>query len=215
MSYTLQMKKTFLLPLFAVALGSTQAQANATPCALLLGGVCWAEANVSVPGEFAPRPDMYTAYYRWRRPHHAWAATGIAVSEWNDSGSTGSAWAATPCPQGWRLPTPAEFTTLHAAGSTWAEAGAKGNAVAGRFYGPFHAFCRLPSSMGGCIFLPACGWRANPTGVLGYQSANGYYWSSVQSSKTNGQVLYFYSMSSNPSACVSKAHGVSVRCVRE
>ncbi|MDR2938589.1 MAG: hypothetical protein LBU92_06620, partial [Prevotellaceae bacterium] len=100
----------------------------------------WADANVAAPGSFAARPDMYTEHYQWGRNTPGHSSPSIEAPSWLGS----------PCPAGWRVPSQHDFLVLNSLGSTWAEANAKGNAVAGRFMGYNHATCALPSSMSGC-----------------------------------------------------------------
>ena len=203
-----------------------------TWCNLLIGGVCWADANVAQPGTFAPRPDMRTEFYQWNQPAKAWSpsdpATGVAIDGWNST-ITAPAWTATPCPEGWRLPTRADFVELDKAGggngstnnvgSTWVTGGIRGvvAGINGRFYGPNHAAdgstpCSLPSAMVGCIFLPALGTRGNGGAHDG--GTGGTYWASTQSSSTDGQRLYFNNSLSYPASYGNKAYGFNVRCVQ-
>jgi len=193
---------------------------------LVVGGIRWAQFNVAQSGIFAAKPDMYTEFYQWNRTT-AWHATDASVSSWNSTADQSATWTNSgqpPCPSGWRLPTRQEFIDLGLAsggtastgnnGGTWVAANARGNAVAGRFYGPNHATCSLPASMEGCIFLPAVGNRSSSDGSLSNQGSYGGYWSSTQTSSTNGYYLNFYSSSSNPSSGTNKALGMSIRCVQ-
>jgi uncharacterized protein (TIGR02145 family) len=125
--------------------------------AMTLGGVTWAATNVDDYQTFASRPDMYTKFYQWNRAT-AWAVTG-SVSEWETT-ITDPAWTVNPCPAGWRLPTQADYQALLDAGSTWANANTRDNAVAGRFYGPTHATCMLPSNITG--YTQHAQWGADP-----------------------------------------------------
>jgi uncharacterized protein (TIGR02145 family) len=169
-----------------------------------LGGITWAAYNVDDYQTFAERPDMYTKFYQCNKST-AWAATG-SVSGWSSSANTSSTWTVNPCPAGWRLPTREEFTALDNAGSTWAAANARGNAVAGYFYGPNHATCGLPNNMSGCVFLPAVGWRNFSDGTLLNQNTQVRYWASTQNTTTLGQ--------SYPANETNKATGLSIRCVQ-
>jgi len=181
-----------------------------------IGSVCWAKTNVDAYQTFATQPDMYTRFYQWNRAT-AWPAGGSSVVGWLAADQSES-WAVNPCPAGWRLPTQAEYQLLHDAGTTWVGASsARGNAVAGRFYGPNHnnaVLCNLPNNMNGCVFLPAAGYRNNSDGALTNQGTYGSYWSSTQNSATIGYSLYFLSGASYPANNLSKAYGFSVRCVQ-
>jgi len=180
---------------------------------LVIGGIRWAQFNVAASGVFATQPDMYTQFYQWNKTT-AYSATDPLSPTWNATANTSSTWTVNPCPTGWRLPTQAEFQALHDAGTTWVDANARGNAVAGRFYGPNSANCTLPSNMTGCIFLPAAGFRANSDGTLNSQGNLGHYWSSTQYSSALGYILYITDSGSNPLNYLNKAYSFSVRCVQ-
>jgi len=173
--------------------------------------VYWASVHIDNYQTFATRPDMNTRFYQWNR-NAAWAVDGDVVG-WPTS-ITDPSWTINPCPAGWRLPTQPEYQRLHNTGSTWADAGTRGNAVAGRFYGPNNATCSLPNNMYNCVFFPASGYRSYSMGSLNDRGANGYGWSSTQVSSANGYYLGFGSSNSDPATNGSKAHGFPVRCVR-
>ncbi|MDR1225945.1 MAG: fibrobacter succinogenes major paralogous domain-containing protein [Prevotellaceae bacterium] len=179
----------------------------------VIDGLEWANTNVAQPGTFAEKPDMYTEFYQWNRLK-AWPATGSISGNWNNSPDQSPTWTVNPCPTGWRLPTNDEYMALDGKGSTWVAANAKGNAVAGRFYGKRHANCSLPNDMTDCVFFPATGYRNITNGESGYQGAYGDYWSNTQASDLNGYHLFFYNLGSNPATNNSKASGFSIRCVR-
>ena len=118
-----------------------------------------------------------------------------------------------PCPSGWRLPTQAEYQALHNTSTTWAVAhSVRGNAVAGRFYGPNSGYCSLPDNMSGCIFLPACGYRNTTSGVLNSRGTDGFYWSSMYGDEIRGFLLSINT--SNPNGSANKANGCLIRCVQ-
>ena len=188
-----------------------------TWCNLLINGVCWADANVAQPGTFAPRPDMYTEFYQWNQPNKAWPATG-SVTGWI-TGNNAPSWTATPCPEGWRLPTRTEIQRLHNAGHTYATAGTRGLAtgINGRFYGPNHATCSLPNTMTGCVFLSASGGRAAADGEPYEYGTGGNFWTSTPGTATTtgygGYQLYFTPTASGNNT-VAIQSGRSVRCVQ-
>jgi uncharacterized protein (TIGR02145 family) len=199
-----------------------------------VGTVCWAPVNVGNTGKWDENPDSYGGMFQFNRAQ-AWhptdPAAGVVISGWPTPIDENGDWDETSnpvCPTGWRLPTKAEFQALdtqsggsgvatenaNTNGGTWVAAGARGNAVAGRFYGPSHATCSLPDNMDGCIFLPASGFRVFTAGALTNQGTNGVYWSSVQSSATNGYSLSFYSTSGHPARSNDTAYGLTLRCVK-
>ena len=182
-----------------------------------IGGVTWAAVNVDDYQTFAARPDMYTKFYQWNRGT-AWAATG-EVTEWNSTADNSATWTVNPCPDGWRLPTRTEIEALNNAGSTWVAAGARGNAVAGQFYGANHASCSLPNSMSNCVFLPACGVRLPGNGaMMATQGTQGNYWSATQNASTNAYGMRFNNTTSGSASSVdgnnNKSNGFSLRCVQ-
>ena len=174
------------------------------------------------------------------------ATVPASTATWNSTADNSASWTVTsptgrgPCPVDWRLPSQAEFQALHGAGGSvthdgtqrntqaqcdaapqhcggmWAAAATRGNAVAGRFYGPRASVCTLvPADMSGCIFLPAVGLRNASDGTLTGQGIRGVYWSSLQSSITNGFHLGFRSADSYIiSTSDGKALSLSIRCVR-
>jgi hypothetical protein len=62
--------------------------------------------------------------------------------------------------------------------------------------------------------LPAAGIREYTTGAVTVQGANGYYWSSVPSTDTNGHYLSFNTATVLPVAAYYYSRGYSVRCLR-
>jgi uncharacterized protein (TIGR02145 family) len=178
-----------------------------------INGVYWANVNVDSYQTFAARPDMYTAFYQWNRAT-AYSATDPLSPAWNATPDNSATWTINPCPSGWRLPTQAEQAALLNSGYTWAAAGAKGNAVAGGFVGANHASCTM-SSLAGCIFIPATGYRNNTNGALTTENAV-RIWSSTQRVADAGYNIYFntagtvYTNNSN-----AKSYGFKVRCVLE
>ena len=124
-----------------------------------------------------------------------------------------SAWSNNHCPTSWRMPTKNELEAL-LAGSTWAAANARGNAVAGRFCGSNHATCTM-SNPAGCIFLPASGMRdGRNNGNLATQGSAGYYWSTSINDPTSGWSQWFGSNNTYSQAVIS-INGMNIRCVHE
>jgi uncharacterized protein (TIGR02145 family) len=183
---------------------------------LSIDGREWADANVAAPGTFASRPDVYTEFYTWSSLT-ALPATGASVAGFSYIKSTPAAWTVNPCPAEYRLPTAEEFAKLNASGSSNAAAGERGNAVAGRFYGPNHATASLPNNMAGAIFLPMGGGRSGVSGKLIDQDLAGYYWSSTAATGNNGTALVFNDTWKAWSALqtrYSRSVGMNLRCVR-
>ena len=106
-----------------------------------------------------------------------------------------------PCPDGWRVPTKAEWASILSPTNTWTETnvGTKGHKV---------------STDGGLtydLFIPAAGGRMYTTGGLTGVGLYGYYWSSTP----NG--ILAYGLYSNPFSTNGyvRTYGFSVRCVAE
>ncbi len=206
-------KLTFYLVMALALMVSVGAsgQGKNSHLSLLLDGVEWAAVNVDDFQTFAARPDMFTKFYQWNRSE-AWPATG-RISGWSDAEITDLKWTVNPCPDGWGLPTIAEWRALDRSGSTWATANTRGNRVSGRFFGPKHASCSLPSDMNGCIFLPAAGYRSMDNGALAWQTRDGVYWSSSRPDQFSYYMHFtadwvrFYDL--------WPTQGLTIRCVKQ
>lgn len=127
----------------------------------------------------------------------SWWATNATSDAWNASSLSEitSAVGVDPCKtvgQGWRLPTPAEWTAL---------VGAEG------IGNPATAFASY-------LKLPAAGYRSNTTGGFTYEGTRGYYWSSG-TANSGGKYLYIGSSIANPGAGAPRGQGESVRCIKD
>ena len=103
--------------------------------------------------------------------------------------------------EGWRLPTRGEMVDLDDLGSEWQENGPHG--LPGRLFG-------------GGLFLEAAGFRLDSSGALASVGAGGWCWSSSSyaAGNVNAGSLSFSTSGVNPLYYNSRAHGFSVRCVR-
>jgi uncharacterized protein (TIGR02145 family) len=142
-----------------------------------------------------------TKFYKNETSPFNWCTT--YESSWNMSEQYN------PCPQGWRIPTLSEFSSLRSGGSTWVNAGEGGmNNVVGRWYGGNHNTDRV-----GSVFLPAAGIISNQ-GNSGYRlsSQNGQY----STSEVSGNDIYRlrFTESINETSTINRAAGLSVRCVK-
>jgi len=183
-------------------------------CNLVIGGICWANANLTALTTIGAQADLFDGVFiQWNR-NTAYSANDPLSPAWNATPDNSQTWSFNPCPPDWRLPTQAEYQLLQNSGSTWADASMRGNAVPGRFYGYNHTTCTLPSNMNGCVFFPASGYRAGASGALTNRGADGHGWSSTQYSSTNGYRLGFSNTSSSSTGSNTKAFGFPIRCVR-
>ena len=183
-------------------------------CTLVIGGLCWAAANVDNLQTFAARPDMYAKFYQWNRLT-AYSANDPLDPAWNATPDNSETWTVNPCPLNWRLPSEEEYVRLSGSGSTWENANSvRGNVVNGRFYGYANSTCSLPSNMNDCVFFPAGGWRDHTNGTFSGAGGAGSYWTSTQYSGANGYELYFDKVGSYPNGNQYKATSLNIRCVR-
>ena len=167
----------------------------------------WATRNVNTPGTFAAYPHSAGRLFQWGTlngvTHHLDNTTSGAIDDWYNQTTAENrvAWtpANDPCPTGWRVPTQAELTALHAAGvGDWT----KLSGVNGRWFG----------TATNRIFLPAAGWRSWNTGALGSVGFSGFYWGNAQNDSSSALRLWFGSGFSNVGSG-SRSSGFSVRCV--
>jgi uncharacterized protein (TIGR02145 family) len=156
----------------------------------------WAKSNLSANNTFATNEYDYGAYFIYGSST-AYSYSGGTTPPASTSATSWTT-ANDPCPDGWHVPTEAEFNALLSA-ATAKTLTTKTN------YGVQYT---VPN---GTLFLPAAGRRIY--GGSFEQGSIGYYWSSTYNG-TNGRSFYFASgttgtMNNNTTYC---AH--SVRCVR-
>lgn len=110
-----------------------------------------------------------------------------------------------PCPDGWRVPTDAEFQLLIDSGNSW---GTGPGGIPGIWFGENHS-----GSKEGCVFLPASGFRDH-TATTNLRDTWGLYWtSSINSISANA--LIFSSDNTPAISARYRASANSVRCVKE
>ncbi len=100
-----------------------------------------------------------------------------------------------PCPEGWRLPTEAEYSNFSTTTFTW-DATNSGRTYNGNWF-------------------PAAGYRFSDDGSVSVVGGSGYCWSASPFSENGGYFLNFGSGSVYPADNYYRAYGFSVRCVQE
>ena len=151
----------------ATILVSCSARKNAPPPeamtdeGVVINGVRWATRNADGFRTFVSSPEAMGGFYEWRtdraRDRHSLRRTRARRAD-----GQSDRWS--PCPPGWRLPTPGEFESLIAAGSVWVEK----NGVYGRLFGT------APHQ----LFLPAAGQFREDFSLVPENNENewGFYW---------------------------------------
>lgn len=197
-----------------------------------IGSLLWAPVNVG----YNPVSEPYGLMFQWHRKYGQMYGTSNVVngpvvlalgndvlnstkfykneiSPFNWCTTYESSWDMSdqynPCPQGWRIPTLSEFSSLRLSGSTWVNPGEGGmNNVAGRWYGGNHSTDRT-----GSVFLPAAG-------LIGSQGTSNYRITTPNGQYTTAEIsgneifrLRFTETISETST-INRAAGMSVRCVK-
>lgn len=186
---------TFTMPAAQVSV-----KAEFVEVAVEINGIVWAQYNVDAPGRFTARPEDSGCFYQWNRKK-PWPVTGD-VTDWDTTLPSGDSWeqANDPCPEGWRVPTKEELTTLLDATKIIFQKNTV-NGIPGDLV--------IDRTSGNTIFLPAIGSR-DPTGATDAYGI-GYYWSSTPSTadeawrRSNNHTLY-----ASP-----RTYGFLVRCVQK
>lgn len=186
---------TFTMPAAEVSV-----RAEFVEVAVEINGIVWAQYNVDAPGRFTASIEDYGMFYQWNRKK-AWPISGD-VTDWDTTVPSGDSWepANDPCPEGWRVPTKEELTTLLDATKILFQRitvnGIQGDQVIDR-------------TSRNSIFLPAIGSRDPDGKTISY--GIGYYWSST-SSKANDAWRLSNSYTLYPSL---RTFGFLVRCVQK
>jgi uncharacterized protein (TIGR02145 family) len=132
-----------------------------------------------------------------------WNTTNAPNGSWQDGTKTGN----DPCPNGYRVPTKAQWDAVLANNAqsivgTWTTyTNFHTNYTAGRFFGP-------------ALMLPAAGGRGSYDGALFYRGSSGLYWSSTENGSDFAWGLYFDSGTAT-TLSLYRRDGYSVRCAAE
>ena len=135
----------------------------------------------------------------------------VKQTEWNMSRKFN------PCPDGWRLPTRADFDALIALGSTAVTNPILGvDNLIGRWYGPNHDNPDVRATT--AVFLPVTYALGTTGGGRNTSNTNSYYWTTSATGTNNrdGVVLYFSPTSTTINTQArERANGCAIRCVKD
>lgn len=145
---------------------------------------------------FAKAMQTPATFYTYGSGNNDWASPNNYTSKnWNDISESDGKTFFDPCPEGWRLPTKAEYSNFSTTTFTW-DATNSGRTYNGNWF-------------------PAAGYRNSDDGSMSYVGSGGNYWSASPDSENLGYSLYFLSGYVNPAYGNYRASGFSVRCVQE
>lgn len=145
---------------------------------------------------FAKAVQTPATFYTYGSGNNDWASPNNYTSKnWNDISESDGKTFFDPCPEGWRLPTKAEYSNFSTTTFTW-DATNSGRTYNGNRF-------------------PAAGYRYSDDGGMSSVGSIGNYWSASPYSENYGYYLYFYSGYVNPADNINRARGFSVRCVQE
>lgn len=145
---------------------------------------------------FAKAVQTPATFYTYGSGNNDWASPNNYTSKnWNDISESDGKTFFDPCPEGWRLPTKAEYSNFSTTTFTW-DATNSGRTYNGNWF-------------------PAAGYRDSDDGGMSLVGSYGYYWSASPYSENYGYYLLFYSGYVYPAYNYRRAYGFSVRCVQE
>jgi len=206
----------------------TVTQESNGPSTVTIGGVQWTEYNLANPKQaeggatFATklpskctdniRAESHGKFYQWNR-NVAWNTTGSSASgatpsgPWQTTYPDGSSWETSPCPDGFRLPTSAEFSDL---------INKNGTVTRGGGWNDNYGYLIVTDINDPDKFLefPAVGQRNYSSDALEYYGKYGYYWASDKYDSSCAYRMSFGSSGVNTNYAL-KTFGFSVRCVRQ
>lgn len=145
---------------------------------------------------FAKAVQTPATFYTYGSGNNDWASPNNYTSKnWNDISESDGKTFFDPCPEGWRLPTKAEYSNFSTTTFTW-DATNSGRTYNGNWF-------------------PAAGCRYGDGGSMSGVGSDGLYWSASPYSEDLGYYLSFGSGGVYPAYNSNRAYGFSVRCVQE
>lgn len=145
---------------------------------------------------FAKAVQTPATFYTYGSGNNDWASPNNYTSKnWNDISESDGKTFFDPCPEGWRLPTKAEYSNFSTTTFTW-DATNSGRTYNGNWF-------------------PAAGYRHSDDGGMGNVGSYGSYWSASPYSESYGYYLVFSSGLVSPAYDYYRAGGFAVRCVQE
>lgn len=145
---------------------------------------------------FAKAVQTPATFYTYGSGNNDWASPNNYTSKnWNDISESDGKTFFDPCPEGWRLPTKAEYSNFSTTTFTW-DATNSGRTYNGNWF-------------------PAAGYRLSGVGSMSLVGSSGSYWSASPHSEDSGCLLSFSSGYVYPADDYNRAYGFSVRCVQE
>lgn len=168
---------------------------------------------------FTPSFFLNGSYYQWGRNTNPIAANTpqSITGYWNTSYASNDAWEDSsktsndPCPDGYRVPTKAQWdgvnnTDLNPQSTTqpatWTPNFGPEGYTNGRFYGS-------------SLYLPASGLRLSENGKLAEKNRTGYYWSSTHFETDKAYALGFTDNGSNVFMGQVRTNAYPIRCIKE
>jgi uncharacterized protein (TIGR02145 family) len=168
---------------------------------------------------FNPSWEINGGYWQWGRKDEAAAgpigsgsseANDAVISDWNTTNAPNGSWAQNgnglnddPCPQGFQVPTKAQWEGV-LANNTKTNVGSFTSSATNYAAG---------KKFGDQLMLPAAGNRDSDDGALYSRGSNGSYWSSSEDD-SNAWGLYFNSSNAG-TYFYYRSNGLSVRCVAD
>jgi uncharacterized protein (TIGR02145 family) len=111
-----------------------------------------------------------------------------------------------PCPEGWRVPTHNELSSL-----TQTDYVTRVSTIQNGIWG----YRLTDVATAASIFLPGASHRMNNNGLVNNAGSVGYYWSSIPNGSFNSYYLGFMLNIFFTTSYVNRAYGFSIRCVAE